>query len=394
MVLPAQTVTERGARPDAESLKIRSLSIERYRGFHALHMSNLGRVNLIVGQNNTGKSSILEAIRILACRGTPRVIEEVLCSREESGFSDSRASSSFDNLSLMRTLVYRHRFQRSNPTLDANLISVKIEGALSPASLTMSIADAVPRADQVHVMPVEDPHPDGGPALIVGIDDEQRKYMIDRLSSYVRRDREQESLYHFQHRVLKNHHPCVSVDAYMARNTSHFGDLWDNIALSVDEKHIVHALNVIEPKITAVSMIGDGRESNCRRIIVRTSDFESPVTLRSLGEGTNRLFGIILSLASARGGLLLIDEFERGLHRSVLFDTWKMILELASDLNVQVFATSHSWDAIKALGQAVGENVHNEAVLVKLERIREQTTPTVFEGDELSIITDQQIEVR
>ena len=108
----------------------------------------------------------------------------------------------------------------------------------------------------------------------------------------------------------------------------------------------------------------------------------------------NRLFSIILALVNARKGLLLIDEFENGLHHSVHFKAWKMILELARELNVQVFATCHSWDTIKALGQAAGKNKYNEAVLVKLERIHEQIIPTVFEGDDLRIITDQRIEIR
>lgn len=394
MVQPAPTVTERSASGDAEALKVRSLSVERYRAFNALRIGNLGRVNLFVGQNNTGKSSILEAIRILAHRGTPRVIEEILTSREESGFSESRAPSSIDNLSLVGTLFHGRPFQRSNPTLDADSISVKIEGILSPVSLTMSIADVVSGADQTQVGAIEDFPPDDGPALVVGIDDEQVSYPIDRLSSYVLRYWKQDSLQCSQQGLPKNQHPCVSIDSYMAQDTSRFGSLWDRITLSNDEKYVVHALRMIEPKIMAVSMIGDGHASNRRRVIVRTSDFKTPVTFRSFGDGMNRLFGIILSLVNARSGILLIDEFESGLHHSVQFEAWKMILELARELNVQVFATSHSWDTIKALGQAAGKNEQDEAVLVKLERIHEQIIPTVFEGDDLGIIADQRIEVR
>lgn len=393
MVLPALAVTERGARVDAEPLKVQSVSVERYRGFHATCIRKLGRVNLFVGQNNTGKTSLLEAIRLLAHHGTPRVIEEILSSREESGFSDSQAPAPLDNLSLIGTLFHRHPCQHSNPTLDTDSISVKIEGALSPASLTMSIATAVSGVDQTRVLRSEDAPLDGGPVLMVEVDDEQRKYLIDRLSRYVRRDWKQDSL-HPQQGVFENRHRCVSIDAYMAQDTSRFGSLWDNIALSGDERYVVHALKMIEPKIMAVSMIGDGRDSNRRRAIVRTSDFQIPVNLRSYGDGTNRLFGIILSLVNARGGLLLIDELESGLHYSVQFKAWKMILELAKDLNVQVFVTSHSWDAIKAFGQAAGKNENNEAVLVKLERMHEQIVPTIFEGDDLGIITDQRIEVR
>ena len=108
----------------------------------------------------------------------------------------------------------------------------------------------------------------------------------------------------------------------------------------------------------------------------------------------NRLFGIILSLVNAREGLFLIDEFESGLHHSVHYSVWKMVFRLARDLDVQVFATSHSWDAIKAFERAASENDNHEAVIVKLEHIRDEIVPTVFVGNDLGIIARHQIEVR
>ena len=64
---------------------------------------------------------------------------------------------------------------------------------------------------------------------------------------------------------------------------------------------------------------------------------------------------IVLSLVNARGGVLLIDEFENGLHYSVQLDAWRMIFNLAQSLNVQVFATTHSWDAVESFQTAAAE---------------------------------------
>jgi AAA15 family ATPase/GTPase len=50
---------------------ISGIQIEGYRGFRQFEMSNLGRVNLLVGTNNSGKTSVLEAIDILSSRGDP-----------------------------------------------------------------------------------------------------------------------------------------------------------------------------------------------------------------------------------------------------------------------------------------------------------------------------------
>ena len=375
-------------------LKVRKLTVERYRGFRELSIGAFGRVNLITGKNNTGKSSLLEVLRILVHRASPRVIGEILSHREEVGFSDSRAPSSLENLFLIGTLFNGYPFQGPNPTLDAKPISISIDGTLRPSNLTMKISNEVMGLDEKQELLLEDHLSDGDPALIVGIDDEKRAYIVDRFPTYVLRGHKWDSLRFSRQGVPEEHKRCVSIDPYSTQRTSQFGELWDGIALSEDEKYVVHALNIIEPKIRAVSMVGDGRDSKRRRAIVRTSDFESPVTLRSFGDGTNRVFGIILSLISARGGLLLIDEFETGLHYSVQLAAWKMVLDLAVHLDVQVFATSHSWDSIKAFEQATSENNDHEAVLVKLEQIREEIVPTVFVGDELRIITHHQIEVR
>ena len=64
---------------------IKSLEIDGFRAFTGLRVDGLGKVNLITGKNNSGKSSLLEAIRILATGGALRTIYEILDYREELG---------------------------------------------------------------------------------------------------------------------------------------------------------------------------------------------------------------------------------------------------------------------------------------------------------------------
>ena len=99
---------------------------------------------------------------------------------------------------------------------------------------------------------------------------------------------------------------------------------------------MVQALRIIDPRISAVSMIDGEGQSRVSKAIVRADHLPRPVSLRSLGDGLNRLFAIMLSLVNAQGGLLLVDEFENGLHHSVQLDAWRMIFRLAQELDVQV----------------------------------------------------------
>jgi hypothetical protein len=187
--------------------------------------------------------------------------------------------------------------------------------------------------------------------------------------------------------------PCVAVSPYGGESTSNLGVLWDKIALSDREKDVVNALRIIAPDIVGVSMVGGEGSRRIRTAIVRSRNFARPVPLRSFGDGLNRLFGIILSLVNAKGGILVIDEFENGMHHTVQYDVWRGIFRLARQLDVQIFATSHSWDAVQAFQQAAAESAE-DGVLVRLSRRDDEIFPTVFRESELAVVSRDHIEVR
>ena len=60
--------------PHGGGLPFPDLSIKGYRAFKSLEVSKLGRVTLITGKNNTGKSSILEALRLYTNNAATHVI--------------------------------------------------------------------------------------------------------------------------------------------------------------------------------------------------------------------------------------------------------------------------------------------------------------------------------
>lgn len=187
--------------------------------------------------------------------------------------------------------------------------------------------------------------------------------------------------------------PCVFVSPYGSEHTAAFGPLWDKIALSDREHDVVDALRIITPDIAAVSMVGGEGSRQPRLAIVKAKGQPRPLPLRSFGDGLNRLFGIVLSLANAKGGLLLIDEVENGMHHAVQEDVWRAVFRLSKRLNAQVFATSHSWDSIEAFQKAAAEDPE-EGVLVRLTRKGDFVIPTLFRENELAVVTRERIEVR
>lgn len=108
-----------------------------------------------------------------------------------------------------------------------------------------------------------------------------------------------------------------------------------------------------------------------------------------------RALGISLALVNVKDGILLIDEFENGLYYTVQPDIWKLIFRVARRLNIQVFATTHSWDCIEAFQQAAQEDGNDEdALLIRLESKLSDIAATLYDKKTLGIAARDHIEVR
>jgi hypothetical protein len=169
---------------------------------------------------------------------------------------------------------------------------------------------------------------------------------------------------------------------------------WDSVALTDLEDDVLIALRLIAPNVERVNMLTGRKRRNARTPVVKIAGMNEPVPLKSLGDGMNRIFGISLALVSAKNGMLLIDETENGLHYSVQPNVWRLVFEVSRRLNVQVFATTHSWDCITAFQQAAQEYEQDEGVLIRLVEKKGKIVADSFNENDLEIAAREEIEVR
>jgi len=354
-----------------------------------LKIDSLGHVNLITGKNNSGKSTLLEAIRILATGGALRTVFDILNYREELG-SGNESERTYQPTDLAPFCNLFTGF----PDLASSQqgFSITASGALPPsisriqANIHWFVRKTDPDRQAISYEPASGDLFDdveSFPALDLDIAGRKRVVPLDRLQRRMPMRAEAD--------VIPV--PCVYLDPFSSRSTSQMGVLWDAIALTDVEQEIVKALKVVSEDIQAVQMVGGDERARGRTAIAKSARYPSPVPLRTFGDGVNRLFGIILSLCTARNGVLLVDEVENGLHYSVQTEIWRTVFRLAKDLNVQVFATSHSWDCVRAFQEAASESPE-DGVLVRLTRHGERIIPTLFSEKELEAVTRDQIEVR
>jgi AAA15 family ATPase/GTPase len=170
------------------------------------------------------------------------------------------------------------------------------------------------------------------------------------------------------------------------------GDMWNNIYLTDKEDKVVQALKIIEPDL---QRIGFFLQDQYNIVRLKVSRYNHPIPLSSMGEGMYRILTLAMSLVSAENGVLLVDEIETGLYYKAQTDMWRLILETAKELNVQVFATTHSWDCIAAFEEAL-EPIKSSVIgkLFRLDGKYGELRAVEYNAEDLEIAVEESIEVR
>ena len=171
------------------------------------------------------------------------------------------------------------------------------------------------------------------------------------------------------------------------------GEIWDRVALTEREAEVIQTLQIIEPRIQRIAPIRTSE--GLPDFVVQLSDSPSRVALGSMGEGIRRLLALALVISDVpRGGVLLIDELDTGLHYTVMQRMWRMLIEAARTFDLQVFATSHSLDCLMALSRVTADTAELGPE-VSVHRFEVGASSTVrFDAAELSTAIEHELEVR
>jgi len=370
---------------ERRKLTLESFKATGFRAFRDFHVPTLGRVNLFVGNNNVGKTSLLEAILMYATGITPGAIVDLLTTREE----------------LIASAVHRRRVDSESLDLALKrLFHLRVDGGAEPTFSLGAIDDEAMRITVrrgwVQVVYTDDDEP----RLRFSVSEVQDLFGDQQRALQVQYGRTEKRIIRYERLLAQARGltqpdpvlPATFVPAF-GLDAVEIGVAWDRIALTDAEDLVRDALRIIAPDVDRISLVGDTDRSGDRKIVVRLRQQNAPVPLRSMGDGMARLLDISLALVNTQGGVLLLDEVENGIHYSVQSSMWGMIFDIADRLNVQVFATTHSWDCIKAF-QAVANSRATVGSLHRLDRRGDDVVSVPFDEREMAIAAREQIEIR
>ena len=325
------------------------IEIGCYRGIDGLVLDNPGKVNLIVGVNNAGKTSLLEAIHLLAHQNDEQALLDIIRWR-------GRVERDPDPLWLVEQLPPFIHLSGSFDQIVDDGTSLKTRVLSDPGNDIGDQTDFLAR-------------------LVIESDYGGRTQSTD--VAFFGDDRRRTS-FEGQHWLCRS---AFTSPFWSNRPEILAHSNKESLEVGTKQQIIDFIKEHIDSRLRNIELA-----DRFNRFLVSHQDFTRAPDLASFGEGVRRVFEIGLLFAGVRGGVLLIDEFENAIHTELLVPFTRIVQQLAVALNVQVFLTTHSKEAIDAL--LLNEYQISDIVGYAISRAGEGTHVRRYDGKKMLRLHD------
>ena len=314
-----------------------SLTIENFRGIRKLSIEDMRRIVLLSGNNNVGKSSVLEAVFLLMDHLSPDSFNHMNGFR---GFGDTA-----NGVGVWEPLFYQ--MNPDNP--------IRIEAFRGEDSLSLSYMK-----DDSYV-----PALNGGiPKNMVGSfqSSAKRNYTL-RFDFQFKGSADYTETGHYtasergtlreiaddngEKRLMELTYTSF-INNNFVRTDRAILDRMGKAEINGEKDKLINILQRIDPSISDIVTLS---VNGIPQLYINTSKKLLPIQFS--GDGVNKLLYIVLSIMDARNGILLIDEIDTGFHYSMLKDLWKIVLDVSREYNCQVIATTQSYESITGAVEGV-----------------------------------------
>lgn len=319
---------------------LESVHFENYRGFKSFRMDGLARINLLVGEHNCGKTALLEGLQFYVSGGDPQALADAAYRRGEGRFDEKGFTTE------LRHCFHGHSTQ--HPIV------------VSSAGEVFELSPDQPTAK--------------GPRFFV-----EGHYVSVNAAS--------------KRTIGRFSDPPSTFVSSDAPDSGAIGDIWDEIVEQDAESEVVASMQIVAPELESIRMLSSPKRARSGFVVGLAGRAER-IPLGSMGEGIYRMLAIATALTSAKGGYLFVDEIDTSLHYSVMEDFWRMLITQSQSLDVQVFATTHSWDCISGLSRLCDvEPAFVDQVAIH-RIIPSRSESIVFPGDSVADLEERVVDPR
>jgi hypothetical protein len=355
---------------------LKSLRVENFRCFKEIDLPDLRRINVIVGKNATGKTALLEAVR-LALGGTPGVLWALNQTRSAFfGVQQPLTKEVFESLWNQ----YFFDLDGSHPILTE---CVDTNGRVASLRVFYDTQKSVTAVPQQQPQPPNQPISTIAPLAFERIEFSGKSSTIS-------------ASVNAQGGFIFDPGPELGIvveffPSMMANNPQQTAQWFSQLSVQKREKGIVDAVREeFEPALENLSVLA---LNNVPAVYANIRYLKERLPLSLLSAGINKFVGLLSAVLIRGGGVVLIDEIENGIFYQRLPSLWKYVLKFATENNVQIFASTHSLECVRALGSAM-QGHEEDFTLLRSERTNGSSTISLVQGKFLEAAIEQGVEIR
>lgn len=349
---------------------LKTVRIKNFRGFTELTLDNLERVNLLAGANGTGKTAVLEALFLHMGAHNPEIGMRINAFRGLTVFKvdlDDLYAPLFHRYDLDGAVeITSTDDQGVERCLTVRLSDIAVT-ALEPSNGN-DRPDSLSTTSSAREVRFEYEDSEGKRAAVNG------RLMTEGLRFQVGKPWGGQAIF----LATCSHNP--------AEDAQRFSEL----AVQMRQQPLVESLKVVEPRLSSLSVQAMGNVA----LVYGDVGLGRLIPIDLMGQGTSRLLSIMLAIVSQQASMVLIDEIENGLHYSVMAQVWAAIAKAARAADVQVFATTHSWECLRAAHEAFSQDEQYDLRLHRLERVGDTIRVATLDREALDTAIEVGLEVR
>lgn len=389
-------------------MALESLKIRNFRIIKDFQIEKLGKINLITGKNGTGKSSLLEAIRLYAYKARLHLLLELVNQRNEDlspAYKKNTGESAKIPAKNQKDFIFAKYITDSISGL-FNEKSLKENGEKVIEIGPVRDSQRTVRIEIVKYLPVFTKTTDLNGKEIYKQEfqtftenQNPAKYFYGLKITYNEKsfilDINEKRIKNLENQEMTGFEEPVEFISSTDIPEDEMADIWNAISLTDKQDRVLEALKIMFPEISQIAFRNIEDDDYRRNVVMAKLNDGKIVPLRSMGDGIYRLLYIALAAVNSENGFLLIDEFENGLHYSVQKELWIFIFRLSRLMNIQIFASTHSTDCIHSFCAAQSELNDYEAKIIRIEKMKSgEISPFVFTEDEFNAIRELELEIR
>ena len=309
------------------------LKIENFRGIKSLEIDDLARVNLFVGRNNCGKTSVLESVFLLTGMSNPAVLVYI----------ENRRGLNLNESSHLRNFFYSQKYAEGfrlfgRQKKESRELNVgPIYGDFNIRQVT---SDPSNKRDAIQsdILSSATDQSLNGLEFVFTIHSTKgsRKY-----EATMRLVESEDTPFRFQ---LDEKYKETTHIWFLGQ--TYGPEMVDRMLNEKNRDMLVSNLQYIEPKVQDIRIGLNG-------IMMVDIGMDHFLPINHIGGGMVHILNILSTIYRAKNEILIIDEIENGLHASSIKYMWDMVLESSKQNNTQIFMTTHSSDVIKGLSLAL-----------------------------------------